>query len=70
MSLSEVGYQLKERGQIIQNLETALAHAYELGDGNILFLIERALDEARSRPFRPPSACARLPRGRAAVAGS
>jgi hypothetical protein len=52
MSLSEVRCQLEERGQMIQHLEKALAHAYELGDGNIRFLVERALDEARSRPFR------------------
>jgi hypothetical protein len=51
MSLSEVRDQLEERGQIIQHLEKALALAYELGDGNIRFLIERALDEALSRPF-------------------
>jgi hypothetical protein len=52
MSLSEVGYPSEERGKIIQLLEKALAHAYELGDGNIRFLIERALDEARARQFR------------------
>jgi hypothetical protein len=54
MSLSEVRYEffLEERDQIIQYLEKALAHAYELGDGNIRFLIERALDEARARQFR------------------
>jgi hypothetical protein len=52
MSLSEASYQSEERGRIIQYLEKALAHAYELDDTNIRFLIERALDEALSRPFR------------------
>ena len=49
---SEVRDHSGEHGQIIQHLEKALALAYELGDGNIRFLIERALDEALSRPFR------------------
>jgi DNA-binding ferritin-like protein len=41
-----------KRGQIIKLLEQALALADELGDGNTGYLIERALDEARSRQFR------------------
>ena len=41
----------EERGQIIEHLEQALALADEL-DGNTAFLIERALDEARSQQFR------------------
>jgi DNA-binding ferritin-like protein len=42
----------EKRGQIIEHLEQALALADELGDGDTGFLIERALDEARSRQFR------------------
>ncbi len=42
------------RGQIIRLLEDALALADDLQDGAVGFLIERALDEARSRQFRPP----------------
>jgi hypothetical protein len=34
-------------------LAAALALADEIEDGNTGFLIERALDEARSRQFRP-----------------
>jgi DNA-binding ferritin-like protein len=41
-----------KRGQIIKHLEQALALADELGDGGTGFLIEQALDEARSRQFR------------------
>jgi hypothetical protein len=41
------------RGQIIRHLEDALALADELEDGTTGFLIERALDEARSRQFKP-----------------
>ena len=43
-----------KRGQIIQSLEVALALADEIGDANTGFLIERALDEARSQQFRLP----------------
>jgi hypothetical protein len=42
----------EKRGQIIEHLEQALALADELGEGDTGFLIERALDEARSRQFR------------------
>ena len=42
----------EKRGQIIKHLEQALALADEIGDGDTGFLIERALDEARSRQFR------------------
>jgi hypothetical protein len=36
-----------------QHLEEALSLADEIEDGQTGFLIERALDEARSRQFRP-----------------
>ena len=39
-------------GEIIKHLEDALALADELEDGATGSLIERALDEARSRQFR------------------
>jgi hypothetical protein len=42
-----------KRGQLIRHLEDALAVADEIGDGRTGYLIERALDEARSRQFRP-----------------
>jgi hypothetical protein len=42
-----------KRGQLIKHLEEAFALADEMEDGEIEFLIERALDEARSRQFRP-----------------
>jgi hypothetical protein len=45
----------EKRGQIIMHLEDALALAEELNDGPTGYLIERALDEARSRQFRPAS---------------
>ena len=41
-----------KRGQLIRHLEDALALADEIEDGETGFLIERALDEARSRQFR------------------
>lgn len=43
----------QKRGEIIKHLEAALALADELEDGATGYLIERALDEARSRQFRP-----------------
>jgi hypothetical protein len=43
----------EKRGQLIKLLEDAFALADEMQDGDIGFLIERALDEARSRQFRP-----------------
>jgi hypothetical protein len=43
----------EKRGQIIKYLEQALALADEIGDADTGFLIERALDEVRSRQFRP-----------------
>jgi hypothetical protein len=43
----------EKRGQIIRRLEEALALADEIQDENTGFLIERALDEARSHQFRP-----------------
>jgi len=41
------------RGRLIKHLEDALALADEIDDGPTGFLIERALDEARSSQFRP-----------------
>jgi len=43
----------QKRGEIIKHLENALALADELRDATTGYLIERALDEARSRQFRP-----------------
>jgi hypothetical protein len=43
----------QKRGEIIKHLENALALADELEDGATGYLIKRALDEARSRQFRP-----------------
>ena len=42
----------QKRGELIRHLEDALALADEIQDGQTGFLIERALDEARSRQFR------------------
>jgi hypothetical protein len=42
----------EKRGEIIRHLEEALALADEIEDCNTGFLIERALDEARSRQFK------------------
>jgi len=42
----------EKRGQLIRHLEDALALADEIQDGQTGYLIERALDEARSRLFR------------------
>jgi hypothetical protein len=44
---------VRKRGELIRHLEAALAIADELEDGATAYLIERALDEARSRQFRP-----------------
>jgi hypothetical protein len=43
----------QKRGNLIKHLEDALALADEIEDGQTGFPIERALDEARSRQFRP-----------------
>jgi DNA-binding ferritin-like protein len=43
----------QKRGELIKHLEEALALADELQDRTTGYLIERALDEARSRQFRP-----------------
>jgi hypothetical protein len=43
----------EKRGQLIHHLEEALTLADEIEDGQTGFLIERALDEARSCQFRP-----------------
>jgi hypothetical protein len=45
--------QADKRGRLVRHLEEALALADEIEDGNTGFLIERALDDARSRQFRP-----------------
>jgi hypothetical protein len=42
----------EKRGEIIRHLEDALALADEIADGETGYLIERALDAARSRLFR------------------
>jgi hypothetical protein len=46
----------EKSGQIIRRLEEALALADEIEDGNVGYLIERALDEARARQFTLPGA--------------
>jgi hypothetical protein len=43
----------KKRGELIKHLEDSLALADEINDGATGYLIERALDEARSRQFKP-----------------
>ena len=43
----------EKRGQLIRHLEEALTLAEEIEDGQTGYLIERSLDEARSRQFRP-----------------
>jgi hypothetical protein len=43
----------EKRGRLIRCLEDALVLAEQLDDGLTEYLIERALDEARSRQFRP-----------------
>jgi hypothetical protein len=43
----------QKRGEIIKHLEEALVLADELQDGETGYLIERALDEARARQFKP-----------------
>jgi hypothetical protein len=42
----------EKRGQLIRHLEGVLALADEIEDCQTGYLIERALDEARSRQFR------------------
>jgi DNA-binding ferritin-like protein len=48
-------YTADQYGKLIRLLEQAMAFADDLGDGTTGYLIERALDEARSRLFRLPS---------------
>jgi hypothetical protein len=43
----------EKRGQLVRQLEDALALAEQLEDGTTEYLVERALDEARSRQFKP-----------------
>jgi hypothetical protein len=43
----------QKRGDLIKRLEDALALADDLQDGTTEYLIERALDEARSQQFKP-----------------
>ncbi len=45
----------EQRGKMIKLLEDALMLADDLDDGTTGYLIERALDEARSRQFTPKS---------------
>lgn len=42
----------EERGRLIGLLEQAMELAEKMEDGNTAYLIERALDEARSQVFR------------------
>src|SRR5262249_15416762 len=54
----------EKRGQLIRHLEDAPVLADEIEDDQTGFLIERALDEARSRHFRPIAGIASAgPRG-------
>jgi hypothetical protein len=46
----------EKRGKIIRYLEEASAIGDEIGDHESGFLIERALDQARSYHFRPTEA--------------
>ena len=43
---------VEERGRLIALLEQAMELAEEIEDANTAYLIERALDEARSQQFR------------------
>ena len=47
-------YTADQYGKLIRLLEEAMALADDLEDGTTEYLIERALDEARSRLFRLP----------------
>ena len=48
-------YVAERRGNLIRQLEEALALTEALNDPMTGFLIERALDEARAQQFRPPT---------------
>ena len=50
---SEMMDDAEKRGELIRHLEDTLALADEIKDGHTGYVIERALDEARSRQFRP-----------------
>lgn len=43
----------EQRGKLIKLLENAMDLAEDLAEGKTAYLIERALDEARSQQFRP-----------------
>jgi DNA-binding ferritin-like protein len=43
----------EQRGKLVKLLETAMDLAEDLEDGTTAYLIERALDEARSQQFTP-----------------
>ena len=43
----------EQRGKVIKLLENALTLAEDMEDGTTAYLIERALDEARSQQFTP-----------------
>jgi len=49
----------QKRGEIVKHLEDGIALADELEDGATGYLIERALDEARSRQYRHGIQCRR-----------
>ncbi|SRR6266481_1801947 len=51
--LSQGKFAAEKRGQLIRHLEEALELADEIEGGETGFLIERALDQARARQFRP-----------------
>ena len=48
-------YTADQYGKLIRLLEEAMVLADDLNDGTTGYLIERAVDEARSRLFRLPS---------------
>ena len=48
-----MGNQPEKRGRLIRHLKDALELADEIEDGQIGFLIERVLDEARAGQFTP-----------------
>jgi len=47
----------EQRGTLIKLLQNAMELAEDLEDGKTAYLIERALDEARSQQFRPSAEC-------------